>query len=88
VLAASSGLAASQFSPAASQFRGRRPKPKAGWQSSRSRADAIVDVALELFRQRGFAGTGVDDIAAALGFAGSTIYRTYPSKSDILLDAL
>ena len=66
---------------------GLRAGEKVGWQSSRSRADAILDVALELFRQRGFAGTGVDDIAAALGFAGSAIYRTYPSKSDILLDA-
>jgi AcrR family transcriptional regulator len=62
-----------------------RPEPR--WWLSRSRADEILDVALELFRQRGFAGTGVDDIAAALGFAGSAIYRTYPSKSDILLDA-
>ncbi|HET7016920.1 MAG TPA: TetR family transcriptional regulator [Streptosporangiaceae bacterium] len=62
-------------------------RPEAGWRSPPTRADAILDVALELFRQRGFAGTGVDDIAAALGLAGSAIYRTYPRKSDILLDA-
>jgi AcrR family transcriptional regulator len=60
---------------------------RASWQSPRSRASAILDAALELFRQHGFAGTGVDDIAAALGLAGSAIYRVYPSKSDILLDA-
>jgi AcrR family transcriptional regulator len=43
--------------------------------------------ALRLFRERGFAGTGVDDIGRAAGMAGSGIYRSYPSKTDILLDA-
>jgi AcrR family transcriptional regulator len=58
-----------------------------GWRPPASRQDAILDAALELFRRRSFAGTGIDDIGAALGLAGSAIYRSYPSKAHILLDA-
>jgi AcrR family transcriptional regulator len=69
------------------QEQRRLPAGPRGWQPPPSRRDEILDAALGLFRSRGFAGTGIDDIGAALGLAGSGIYRSYPSKADILLDA-
>jgi AcrR family transcriptional regulator len=63
------------------------PAGQRGWRPPPSRRDEILDAALGLFRRQGFAGTGIDDIGAALGLAGSGIYRSYPSKAHILLDA-
>ena len=63
------------------------PARQRDWRPPASRRDEVLDAALGLFRRRGFAGTGIDDIGAALGLAGSGIYRSYPSKAHILLDA-
>jgi AcrR family transcriptional regulator len=51
------------------------------------RSREILDAALALFRERGFHDVGMDDIATAVGMVASGIYRFYPSKADILLDA-
>ncbi len=55
--------------------RGRPP--------STSRA-LVGEVALRLFRERGFEQTTVDDIAAALGIGRRTLFRYFPSKNDIV----
>lgn len=57
------------------------------WAAQRSRRDEILSVALRLFRERGFAGVGIDEIGAAAGLAGPTVYHYFPSKRDIVLDA-
>ncbi len=44
----------------------------------------LEEVALELFAERGFAATTVDDIAAAAGIARRTFFRYYPSKTDLV----
>ncbi|MEH3156174.1 MAG: mycofactocin system transcriptional regulator [Gordonia paraffinivorans] len=53
---------------------GRRPS------TTRSRISAI---AIDLFTERGFDETSVDDIAAAAGIARRTLFRYYPSKNAI-----
>lgn len=45
---------------------------------------AIRAAALELFGQKGFSATRLDDVAAAAGVAKGTIYLYFPSKQDLL----
>ena len=53
-----------------------RPKPQS--------IEAIEKVALELFRERGFEETPVEDIAAAAGISRRTFFRYFGSKNEIL----
>lgn len=43
----------------------------------------ISDTAIEMFSNRGFESTSVDDIAEAVGIARRTLFRYYPSKNAI-----
>lgn len=49
--------------------------------------DAVARVALELFVERGFEQTTLDDVAASLGVSRRTIFRYYDSKNDIVWGA-
>ena len=53
----------------------RRPK---------DRRQSIEAAAAELFAARGFAGTGMADIAAEVGITPGAIYRHFSSKEDLL----
>lgn len=48
---------------------------------------AILDAALDLFAEKGFFGTSLRDVAAAVGVRESALYNYFPSK-DALFDAL
>jgi len=53
------------------------------------RADrAIIDAALSLFAERGVEGLCIEEVAARAGVGKATIYRRWPGKEDLLLDAL
>lgn len=64
---------------------GRRRRGYA--QSLRTR-EAILDATLQLLRDRGFAGTSLDAIAAEAGVSKATIYGQWRSKSEIVVDLL
>jgi AcrR family transcriptional regulator len=49
-----------------------------------SRRAQIEDVASTLFRERGYAGTSVRDIAQALNLQGGSLYAHVASKEDVL----
>ncbi|MBI2780616.1 MAG: TetR/AcrR family transcriptional regulator [Chloroflexi bacterium] len=49
-----------------------------------TRRQAIEDVASELFRERGYAGTSIRDIARALAVQGASLYAHVTSKEDVL----
>jgi AcrR family transcriptional regulator len=53
-----------------------------------SRRTAILNAATELFGERGFAGVGMEDIGAAVGIAGPSIYNHFDSKEKILVAIL
>jgi mycofactocin system transcriptional regulator len=55
---------------------------RAGRRPVTTRAE-IEHIALDLFTERGFDTTTVDDIAAAAGIGRRTLFRYYPSKNDI-----
>jgi len=49
-----------------------------------TRRQAIEDVASDLFRERGYAGTSIRDIARALSVQGASLYAHVESKEDVL----
>ena len=48
---------------------------------------AILDAALDLFSEKGYFGTSLRDVAAAVGVRESAIYNYFAGK-DALFDAL
>jgi AcrR family transcriptional regulator len=53
------------------------------------RADrAIIDAALSLFAENGAEGLCIEKVAARAGVGKATIYRRWPGKEDLLLDAI
>jgi len=57
--------------------------PPARTRRKEARPAELLDAALETFRDRGFAATRMDDIAARAGVSKGTIYLYYPSKQAI-----
>lgn len=61
-------------------------EPTPSWSPPRTRRDEILTAALALFRQYGYHGVGIDQIAEVVGLAGPSVYAHYASKTDILID--
>jgi AcrR family transcriptional regulator len=64
------------------------PATKAEGLRERNRRETlhrIADVAMELFVERGFEATTLDEIAAAAGISRRTFFHYFKSKEDILL---
>nr|BFD85165.1 TetR/AcrR family transcriptional regulator [Streptomyces sp. Xyl84] len=64
----------------------KKPAPDAARRSEKSRR-AIYDAALALVAEVGYPRTTVEGIAARAGVGKQTIYRWWPSKADVLLEA-
>ena len=68
-------------SPGTGQRRPGRPRSE--------RADrAIIDAALSVFAESGPEGLCIERVAARAGVGKATIYRRWPGKEDLLLDAI
>jgi AcrR family transcriptional regulator len=66
-----------------------RPSPgRPGRKRSEESRLAILSAAVELTAEVGYAGLTIEGIAARSGTGKQTIYRWWPSKADVLLDAL
>jgi AcrR family transcriptional regulator len=49
-----------------------------------ARPQELIDAALQLFVERGFAATRMEEIAALAGVSKGTLYLYYPSKEELL----
>ena len=67
--------------PAARPRRPGRPR-------SEEADRAIIDAALCVFAEHGVEGLCIEKVAAQAGVGKATIYRRWPGKEDLLLDAL
>jgi AcrR family transcriptional regulator len=68
---------------------GAQPKQRRPGRPRSDQADrAIIDAALELFAEGGPDGLSIEQVAARAGVGKATIYRRWPAKEDLLLDAL
>ena len=65
----------------------RQPRPR-GRPRRASARDAIVEATLALLAERGFQGATIDAIADRAGVGRNTIYRRWPSKEELIADAL
>jgi AcrR family transcriptional regulator len=78
---ADAGRPAVAGGPAAEQRRPGRPRSE--------RADrAIIEATLSLLAESGAAGLCIEKVAARAGVGKATIYRRWPGKEDLLLDAI
>ncbi|OLB62855.1 MAG: hypothetical protein AUH94_04320 [Ktedonobacter sp. 13_2_20CM_2_54_8] len=61
---------------------------KAGRPRSAQSHQAILEATLALFAEEGLAGSSIEAIAERAGVGKTTIYRRWPSKEDVIKDAL
>jgi len=55
---------------------------------SAERPAEIIRAALEVFAQKGFSATRMEDIARQAGVSGGTIYRYFENKEDVFKAAV
>ncbi len=49
---------------------------------------AIIDAALELLAEEGYQGLSIEAVAARAGVGKTTIYRRWPSKEELVMEAI
>ena len=53
-----------------------------------TRKSLIIDAAMDLFSQKDFHNIGMRDIAKRAGISAAAIYRYFPSRDDVFVEAL
>jgi AcrR family transcriptional regulator len=82
--AASATLSVELSIPGRDAERGERTEPRLPV----SRREALLAAASRLFAERGYSAVSLDDVGAAIGIAGPSIYNHFASKADLLLSTL
>jgi AcrR family transcriptional regulator len=86
LLASLAGAAAFATIPTVLQAPSAAPADPAP--SFGSRREALLRAATQLFAENGYAGVSLEDVGAAIGVTGPTVYGYFTSKSDLLVTAL
>jgi AcrR family transcriptional regulator len=72
------------MSPAQARKKPRRGPGRLSAEDAAELPDRLMDAAFELFVERGFAGTAMDDIAKRAGASTKTLYNRFANKVEIL----
>lgn len=82
-------MATTEYDSAAPGRSGTRRyhSPRRRMQADQTR-EAVLEAAIRLFAERGWAGTGVRDVARAAAVSVETVYATFGSKAHLLKSAL
>jgi AcrR family transcriptional regulator len=64
------------------------PKPRLGRKRDLSRDPEILDAALEVLAETGYERMTVDMVAARAKAGKATVYRRWPSKAELVIDAV
>jgi AcrR family transcriptional regulator len=64
------------------------PSPEQRQADRAAKRHAVLAAAVEMFNQRGFHATSLDDVAASLGISKPTIYHYLGNKDQVLLECL
>jgi AcrR family transcriptional regulator len=64
---------------------GSRGKPHTPETAPAAARERILDSSYELFSRRGIRAVGVDDVVENAGVAKATLYRHFPSKTELVL---
>jgi AcrR family transcriptional regulator len=64
------------------------PRSKAGRKRDHGRDAVILDAALAVLAEHGYDGMTIDMVAARAEMARATVYRRWPTKADLVLDAV
>jgi AcrR family transcriptional regulator len=78
-------VSASHVAESVAQLPGRRGRGRPRLAETDSR---LLEAALDLLDESGVAGFTFDGVAARTGIAKTTIYRRWPNKVDLMVDAI
>ncbi|MEU1284809.1 TetR/AcrR family transcriptional regulator [Kitasatospora sp. NPDC005856] len=79
--AAGAGAVPPADAPGSASVSGPEPTPRA-------RRDELLAAAVRLFHQRGFDNVSTDQLGAAVGISGPSVYRHFDSKAELLAASL
>src|ERR1700730_8780212 len=65
----------------------RRPQMRVSRVQAQKNHERIIDVASQLFRERGFDGIGLNDVMEAAGLTRGGFYGHFPSKEELAVEA-
>ena len=89
MLPAELSAAAAETDQATEESQAAPAGPRRPGRPRSERADrAIIDAALSLFAETGPEGLCIEKVAARAGVGKATIYRRWPGKEELLLDAI
>ncbi len=77
-----------ETSASALRKRAERASQASGGSAASTTQQKLVDAAMELFAEEGYAAVSVRDIARASGFTTGSLYGNFANKADVLVEAI